>query len=560
METDPVLSAGPSLEEVSRLRAQLAEAQATILALTTQQRDAAQFDGTGPPVLLAESQRALRLSEERYRLIVETAAEGIWLTDARPRITFANRQLAKMLGYATEDMIDHDVSDFLFAEDQPALSQRWEQRHRCAPEEFEQRFRRRDGTELWARVSASPLTNAERVFIGALGMFSDLTDRRATEARVLAADRLMSIGMLAAGVAHEINNPLAYVMANLDYLADRIPPALGGAGDDPVQVLAEAKEGTQRILQIVRDLKIFSRPDCAAFERVNLHSLLDSISKMAWNEIRHRARLIKDYARESLGVDGHESRLGQVFLNLLVNAAQAIPEGAASENQIRITTGRRPDGRVSIEVGDTGLGISPEVQRRLFTPFFTTKPKGIGTGLGLSICQNIVACHRGTIEVESEPGRGATFRVLLPAPQAQVAELPRAPERTPPQRPARVLVVEYDPLVATALRRILGSLHEVEVASDGRQALEILSTRTTFDVIFCDVMMPQISVMELYKGIEGLLPELARRIVFVSGGVFSAEAQAFLQTVPNPRLEKPFDRNRILAIVNATANGRLGGG
>jgi signal transduction histidine kinase len=178
-------------------------------------------------------------------------------------------------------------------------------------------------------------------------------------------------------------------------------------------MLREAREGAERVRHIVRDLKVFSRGDTEERTAVDPRRVMDSCANMARGEIRHRARLVKRYA-ETPRVSANEARLGQVLLNLLVNATHAIPEGAPDENEIRVATGVDAEGRVMMEVEDTGSGIPDDVKAHIFEPFFTTKTGGAGTGLGLSICQSIVTALGGEITVESEVGRGTTFRVFLP--------------------------------------------------------------------------------------------------------------------------------------------------
>jgi signal transduction histidine kinase len=264
------------------------------------------------------------------------------------------------------------------------------------------------------------------VLTGALARIEAERERHEMQARLAVADRMASVGTLAAGVAHELNNPLAYVSANLAYVAEALQRAPEGplrAGTisrrDLVQAVEDAQQGASKMRSIIQDLRTFCRQGGDRTGPVDLQPVLQSCVSMAWNEMKRRARFVRDL-QDVPKVLGNEGRLGQVFLNLLVNAAQAISEGGADRNVIRLATRQLPDGRVSVEVTDTGSGIPPEVQRRVFDPFFTTKPVGVGTGLGLSICHNIVSSLGGSIEVESAPGRGATFRVLLQPAEAVV--------------------------------------------------------------------------------------------------------------------------------------------
>jgi signal transduction histidine kinase len=401
-------------------------------------------------------------------------------------------------------------------------------------------------------------------------------ERKKMQEQLLISDRMASVGTLAAGVAHELNNPLAALIANLDALgrdlADvTVESRLGDRLREVFSELRDARESAERMRHIVRDLKIFSRAtDDERRGAIDVHRVLESSLRMAHNEVRHRARVVKEYARVPL-VLANEARIGQVFLNLVVNAAQAIPEGDADHNQIRVST-RLEDGdltpsglnpssagtgsHVVIEVRDTGSGIAPEHLGRIFDAFFTTKPVGVGTGLGLSICHRIVRSLGGELEVESELGSGSTFRVRLPA-AAATGESAR-PQSLPPRRAARrgrVLVIDDEPMIATAIRRTLSLEHDVVLSSAAATALQRINEGEEFDVILCDLMMPQMTGMELYDELVRSAPSQADRVVFLSGGAFTAAARAFLDDVPNPHLEKPFDTRQLLALVNDRTRG-----
>src|SRR5437867_8633526 len=369
---------------------------------------------------------------------------------------------------------------------------------------------------------------------------------RQAERALRQSDRMASLGTLAAGVAHEINTPLTYVVTNLALVAGRLSAqapderaagaapagletrvaetedalalvragldsllgftrrlpdelrhefgnalttsvyALGmveqqlGAlskeactthpapGDAPVPLdvlLQQARDGVERVRAIVRDLKTFSHPDDESAGPVDLHRVLRSAINLASVEVRGRASIQTDFEAVP-HVLGNEARLGQVFVNLLVNAAQAIPEGVADRNEIRVVTRSDAAGRAVVEVRDTGSGIAPELLGRLFDPFFTTKPVGIGTGLGLSICHGIVIALGGELSVESELGRGSTFRVALPpiAPSAD-ALVQSAPAAAPPARRRHILVVDHDPPVGNAIQMLLAVEHDLAVAT-----------------------------------------------------------------------------------------------
>jgi signal transduction histidine kinase/CheY-like chemotaxis protein len=379
-----------------------------------------------------------------------------------------------------------------------------------------------------------------------------------SEASLIVADRLASVGRLAAGVAHEINNPLAYVVMNTSAALEDLQRALPNADpmlrpglEEAAVALREARAGSERVRLIVRDLKLFSRADVEARDPVDLVKVIESSIGIAWNEIRHRARLVKD-----LGplpeVAASESRLGQVFLNLLVNAAQAIEPGAPEQNEIRVVTRREGD-RAVAEVRDTGSGIPQELRKRIFEPFFTTKPIGVGTGLGLAICHTIVTELRGELTVESNPGRGTTFRVSLPI--ANLAQTKAAAVAQPSPSPgaprARLLVVDDEPAVGNAIRRALAAEHDVLAVTSGKAALALLEKGEKFDAILCDLMMPEMSGMDLHEALGRVAPRLAQGMIVMTGGAFTGRAQQFLDRVPNQRVEKPFDLQSLRAVVRS---------
>jgi PAS domain S-box-containing protein len=387
---------------------------------------------------------------------------------------------------------------------------------------------------------------------GAVGAFVDVTELRTAQGQLMQTDRLVATGTLAAGVAHEINNPLAYVVGCLDFLREEVQRLRATVPEselaEATAALADAREGAERVKLIVRDLKTFTRAD-ESTAPVDVREVIESSINIAFSEIKHRARLERDYG-DTPRVLANAARLGQVFLNLLVNAAQSIEEGHAAANEIRIVTHPDPRGRVVVEVRDSGSGIPPEILARIFDPFFTTKPIGAGTGLGLSICRNIVRALGGQISVESHVGVGSTFRVELPASPANAAE--PGPPASPPAslgRRGRVLVVDDDPLVGTALHRALARDHELVVLTSAREARERIAGGERFDAILCDLMMPDVTGMDLHRTLAAQAPDQAERMVLITGGAFTPSAVRFLDEVPNPRVEKPFDAAQVREVV-----------
>jgi two-component system NtrC family sensor kinase len=380
---------------------------------------------------------------------------------------------------------------------------------------------------------------------------AELLEKKKMQVELRTAERLATVGTLAAGVAHEINNPLAFVIGSLALLAEespRISPGADAEGAERVDnVIAQARAAAERVREIVRDLKTLSRPEASQTVPVDLERVLESSINMAWNEIRHRARLIKNFAHVP-PVEGTESRLGQVFLNLLMNAAQAIPEGDAKAHEIHVSL-RTEEGQVIAEVSDTGRGIAPDLLGRVFDPFFTTKAAGEGTGLGLAICHGIVTSAGGEISVRSEPGKGTTFTVRLPAGVRSAPERPAAKAAVETARRGRVLVIDDEPMLCHLVRDVLKKAHDVVTVTSGSAALEQVTTAGPFDVIFCDLMMPQMSGEEVHAELARRSPESAGRMIFLTGGAFTPRTAAFLESVPNLRIEKPFDVGALRALV-----------
>ncbi len=382
--------------------------------------------------------------------------------------------------------------------------------------------------------------------------------------RLVMSERMASAGTLAAGVAHEINNPLAIAMTNLDFVSETLARVISEARDPgerrvPVgewgglnqlgtldEAVRDTREALTRMRDIVKDVKLFSRPQEDKTEAVDVQRVIESSIRMAWNEIRHRARVVKNFDPVPL-VNANESRLGQVLLNLIVNAAQAMAEGHADRNTLRVAT-RTEDGQAVVEVSDTGAGIPRENLDRIFDPFFTTKPVGVGTGLGLSISHRIVLELGGRIEVESKVGQGTLFRVILLA--ARDSQNVKAKTMRPTSgQLARVLVVDDEPAMGRALQRALRDHLDIVALTSAKEALTLISEGERFDVILSDVMMPEMSGMDLYHSVQRVAAEQAERMIFVTGGAFTAAAREFLDGVPNPRIEKPVEATNLLAMV-----------
>ncbi len=368
------------------------------------------------------TQEALRKSEARFRELVERAQDMIAVFSSG-RCVFANPAFARGLGYdLPSELHGRQASDLLSAGRVPVAS--IEPPGGPVPQENE--LIRKSGSPLIAMVLTLPTEYDGRA--ADLWLARDVTEERLLEKRLLQTDRMLSMGTLAAGVAHDLHNPLSYLAANLDHLAvRRLPdfiarlgsatvddlPALRAEADRIATMVAVAREGSDRVRAIVRDMRTFSQSGDAQHGPVEIERVLEACINLADPELRSRARVVRRYGNVPT-VHANETRLGQVFLNLIVNAVQALPTGHANEHEIILSTRREGKDHIAIEVADTGPGIPAEVVSRIFDPFFTTKPEGLGTGLGLWICQGIVKSLGGSIRVENRPVRGAAFVVTLP--------------------------------------------------------------------------------------------------------------------------------------------------
>ncbi|HEX4341552.1 MAG TPA: ATP-binding protein [Polyangiaceae bacterium] len=415
---------------------------------------------------------------------------------------------------------------------------------------------------LGALFLASPsenLLDPERVafVVGASARFAQglsLAGSFAAREQLRIADRLGSSGTLAAGVAHEINNPLTAVIANLEFasmavteLVEDLPATTRTT--DLVESLTDAMEAADRVKDLVVDLGVFSHIAEFRHGPVDVERVLGSTLRLVQDELRQRARLVTEYGNVS-AAEANDSGLAQVFLNLLLNAVQAIPEGSADDHEVSVITSQDATGRVVIEVRDTGSGMAPDVLRNIFTPFFTTRPVGLGVGLGLAICQRIVTGFGGEIAVTSRPGDGTSFKVSLPAAGESLPEPSGSFVSILPPRPGRVLVIDDDVMVGATVERLLSAEHDVEFCSSATDALKVIAAGNRFDVILCDVLMPVLTGVDFYEELARVDHAQLERVVFLTDSAFKVPTRDFLASLPNAQLEKPFDARQLRAVVN----------
>jgi PAS domain S-box-containing protein len=515
---------------------------------------AARLEGPAGDLILSVirdiSERHAAASTARYQAtLLENLHDGVIGLDPTGHITAWSGAAHQIYGFSASEALGKPISELLGGDSPAETDQRIgdeiAKHGRCR---LEVRHARKDGQPVDVEVTSVALRDDGGQVSGYVAVHRDIGDRKRAEAeqqrlhaKLVFADRLASIGTLAAGVAHEINNPLAYLIANLEYLEKALlAPDRRRDADQASQLeaLREADQGARRIREIVRGLRTFSRREgCHPSAATDLRQAVNTAARVARAQALPRARLVLDLA-ETPPVVGSEHELSQVVLNLVINAIQAVPEGRPEENEVRVSTRVADTGHVVLAVSDTGSGISPEHLARIFDPFFTTKGVGEGTGLGLSICHGIVDTAGGTIGVESSPGRGTTVTVRLPpAPPAQEELALRSPGG---ERRCRILVLDDEPLVCKSLKRSLEPEHDVVTLCDPSVAMDRLLAGEDFDIVLCDLVMPGMSGMDCFEELLRRRPEMATRMIFLTGGAFTPRARQFLEDNPGRWLEKPF--------------------
>jgi signal transduction histidine kinase len=415
--------------------------------------------------------------------------------------------------------------------------------------------------DLDALAEALPVVEMKLALLAAeTATESERANRARLEARLLEIERQSTIGTVASAVAHDLSAPISALMMEVGEMRERVgylsglisdnSPILRNVIEDLRGLVDHCTDSTERARQLLIDFRLAAHPTPAGPRQPNA-------TVNVGDALRSCVRLIAPLAREKVRIDlvvepdlpvipGARKRLEQAFTNLLVNAlhAASVREGFVGLVEARAT---RRGGDLIVEIQDNGPGIAPEVKAHIFEPFFSTKPSDQGTGLGLPIAKDAVEAHGGALEVETERGRGATFRIRLP-----IAAIPAHVATGAVRR--RVMVVDDDDGVARALERILRADYDVTVAHGGEQALDLLYAGATFDALLVDIAMPGVDGPELFERVRSRWPGLEKKIVFATGGAFTAASRAFLARVPNSRFEKPITREELRPIVMSVVN------
>ncbi|MBS2018919.1 MAG: response regulator [Deltaproteobacteria bacterium] len=497
-----------------------------------------------------ETQLARR--ERWFSTTLESIGDAVIATDAEEKISLMNGVAERLTGWSREAAIGRPFTEVFSLVD-----------HRGRPlaDPLSRAIRKRAlvGVPSDARLktpsgeigievddSAAPIVDERGQILGGVVVFRDVTDRRRLETRLAQSERLVSIGTLTAGVAHEINNPLAAIIANLDY-AESVSSAFGpDVAGELGEALRDAREAAERIRRIVLDLRRFARAEDKPATTIELPIVIDAAVRLTERMFRLGPPVAVHYGPTPF-VEADEGRLTQVFVNLLANAAHAVAAVPGGPGFVTVSTRTDAEGRAVIAVSDTGTGIDPEVIGRIFDPFFTTKQVGEGTGLGLSISHGVVTALGGSITVQSEPGKGSTFEVVLPPASGKLTTIYPPPSvRT--SRSLRILVIDDEEPILRSLERLLRD-HSVACVTKASDALERVTRGDAFDVILCDIFMPTMNGLDFYRVVNERDPALAKRIVFMTGGAISRQIDEEIGELANRRVEKPFAKAAVMSVV-----------
>jgi signal transduction histidine kinase/ActR/RegA family two-component response regulator len=507
-----------------------------------------------------EAEEALRVVNHRLEALAESCPVGIFWCNHEPRVQYMNARLGEICSSRERWDDVPALAGAVHASDRAAYDLAWQRvTDSVSQEVWSGRVWRGPHDLRFVEIRLACLRDTSgHEIAGYVGTVVDLTADRELQTRLQMSERMASLGTLAAGIGHEVNNPLTYIMGNLEMAQSALQrfqrSQSSQDADKGLSHIKVALDGSERIRDIVQGLRVFSRSNEAEVGLVDPRECLEAALRIAMSEIRYRATIVKQLDAVP-PVEANKTLLAQVFLNLLTNAAQAIAVGAADRNSITVASGMFDQATLFVDIRDTGSGIAPEAIQNIFDPFFTTKPVGQGTGLGLFIANQTVHSLRGRIGVDSRPGEGTTFRVLLPA--AQRSETGKTRLALSDARRVKIAVIDDEPEIRSLMAQTLTDRHEVQCYETAALALEALA-RESFDLIFCDVMMPVVDGLTFYARLLREFPEQAPRVVFMSGGAFGEDVQKALVNTAQPLLEKPFSAQQITEAVARFARSRDG--
>ena len=509
----------------------------------------------------------------RFRALVEGSSDAIFVTDFdSAEFVEVNQRACKLFGYEASELhgkVGRELHPPGSSEIVDEISSAITQAHSVTRNAIE--LQRKDGSIFRADLRSHRYEiDGKRLYITFVRDVSAREDRKRelrdtydhlhdAKSQLSHSARLAAVGQLAAGIAHEVNNPAAYVLTNLELLANGIQSLqklrdsadyvdkkdiLGTFLSETGECVEDCLEGLGRIATIVKGLRAFARIDREDVERFDPNESVITALNLVRAQVRHSATLQRRLnSTKTLAAD--RGKLVQVLVNLLMNAAHAIEDGGGGSGSIVVESADTPEG-IRLSVTDDGPGVDPLMRERIFDPFFTTKSVDRGTGLGLSLCSDILRQHQGSLVVDPAYTQGARFEIMLPA-ETGLAPATVRPTGVPNPDPvrARILIVDDEVALVRADRRSLGRYHDVLVAYDGQDALDLLKDDQNFDMILCDLMMPIVNGIEFYEKAALLAPQLRRRFVFCTGGATTVRALQFISDRGIRLLEKPIDKGTL---------------
>jgi PAS domain S-box-containing protein len=506
--------------------------------------------------------QALRESEARFRHLVEVMGEGMWVVDPQGMTTFVNRRMAEMLGYTPEEMVGRPLNAFMFEEEVPLSQRNLAQRREGIAAQHDFRFRKKDGSEIWTIVTGNPVLDEEKRVVSVLGIITDITERRQAEQAQLQSQKLESLGVLAGGIAHDFNNLLTAILGNINLAQMCIPPL------SPAQpYLENLEKSVHRATALTRQMLAYSGRGRFVVAPLDLNQAVDEMSHLLGVSISKKVALRFQLQPGLPALMAEASQIQQVVMNLVTNASEAIGD---REGIVSIRTGTQTFGEadlardfpgqpiepgtfLTLEVSDTGQGMTPEVQARIFEPFFTTK--FTGRGLGLSAMQGIVRGHKGGIRVYSEVGKGTTFKLIFPAGLEAAPPWPAEGEPEGWSGSGTILVVDDEESVRQVAEAHLRSMgFDVIHASDGLEALEQFKAgRGAIRAVLMDLTMPHMDGTETFRELRRLDPQCP--VVLTSGYNEQDAIQDFQGKGLAAFVQKPFQRADLVQALRRALGG-----
>ena len=491
-----------------------------------------------------------RQAQENLKNYMENAPDGVYVNDLKGTFIYGNSRAEEITGYSRQELIGKSFfvlgllseEDLSRAERSLALNMKG---MATGPDEYE--LMRKDGSRIWVEIKTVPLkqVDGENVVVG---FVRDITarkkaegEKRELERKAQVTDRLASVGEMASGVAHEINNPLTSVVGFSELLMGKDLP------EDVKEEVEIIHGGAKRVADIVKRLLSFARQQKPVRSRTDI------------NEIVENTLTLRKYALETSNIEvktvldpelpwtvADVGQLQQVFMNIVVNA-EAEMKKAHGRGRLIVKTEEAGD-VLRISFKDDGPGIAKKDMDRIFEPFFTTKPVGEGTGLGLSLAHGIIAEHRGNLYAKSVKGKGATFYIDLPiiAEERQPGmDEPEADVGTREAGGGRILVLDDEPSILSYLKNVLCSEgYDVETVDNGEEALEMIKNGK-YRLLLCDIKLPGLSGIELYNELNGIASSLQKRVIFITGDVIGSGTREFLKKTKAPHIAKPIDVNEL---------------